>query len=292
MESATVRVAESLKTYALSQAHAKHLNCYTFKTQNIMLKIFILMASKFLVIIQDVMSDEMFNIVAQGAKELNITLPPTAEAAFRAYYDFLEKRGKHVNLTALSGVEEVARLHFLDSISPLKATSFKNKRVIDIGSGAGFPGIPLKIAEPAMDLTLLEATGKKISFLSELCTELDINAECVNTRAEEAAHIPDMREQFDIAVARAVARLNELCELCLPFVRVEGFFIAMKSTDSADEAAEAQNAIATLGAEMLEQKDYKIPGTDITHRIIVIRKIQATPEKYPRRYAKIRKSPL
>jgi len=238
------------------------------------------------------MSDEIFNIVARGAKELNITLPPVAEAAFRAYYDFLEKRGKDVNLTAISGVEEVARLHFLDSIAMLNAAAFKNAKVIDIGSGAGFPGVPLKIAEPSIDLTLLEATGKKVSFLTELCTVLDIKATHLNTRAEEAAHDRNEREQYDIAVARAVAQLNILCELCLPFVRVGGIFLAMKAIDSNDEIKEAKNAVTILGAELKGVSEYIIPGTDIAHRIITIRKTVRTPDKYPRRFAKIQKSPL
>jgi len=234
----------------------------------------------------------MFNIIAQGAKEFNINLPPTAEAAFRAYYDFLEKRGQHVNLTAISGVEEVARLHFLDSIALINKTSFKNKKVIDIGSGAGFPGIPLKIAVPEMELTLLDATGKKISFLTELCKELDINVTLINARAEEAAYDRKLREKYDIVVARAVARLNELCELCLPFVNVGGFFIAMKSIDSDGEFSEAQNAIKILGANLSNQIDYLIPGTEITHRAIVLNKTDTTPDKYPRRFARIQKSPL
>ena len=238
------------------------------------------------------MSDEIFNIVAQGAKKLNIILPPTAEAALRVYYDFLNKRGQHVNLTAISGVEEVARLHFLDSLALLKVTLFKDAKVIDVGSGAGFPGIPLKIAEPTIDLTLLEATGKKISFLTELCAELNISTTCVDARAEEAAHVPDMREQFDLAVARAVARLNVLCELCLPFVRVGGYFIAMKSVDSADEVEESKSAITTLGAKLNGNTDYTIPETDVAHRAIIIQKIVETPMKYPRRFAKVQKAPL
>ena len=238
------------------------------------------------------MSDEISSIIAQGAKELNINLPPTAEAAFRAYYDFLEKRGKDVNLTAISGAREVARLHFLDSMALLKATSFKNTKVIDIGSGAGFPGIPLKIAEPTIDLTLLDSTGKKVSFLTELCAEIGLEAIFANARAEEAAHEENMREQYGIAVARAVAQLNILCELCLPFICVGGFFIAMKSIDSDDELEEAQNAITSLGAEFHDLFDYTIPDTDITHRAVVFRKTAETPDKYPRRFARIQKSPL
>jgi len=238
------------------------------------------------------MSDEISSIIAQGAKELNIILPPTAEAAFRAYYDFLEKRGKDVNLTAISGVGEVARLHFLDSIALLNTVPFKGLKVIDIGSGAGFPGVPLKIAEPTIDTTLLDATGKKVSFLTDLCTELGLEATLLNARAEEAAHDSDKREQYDIAVSRAVARLNMLCELCLPFVRVGGYFIAMKGIDSAEETAEAQSSIKALGAELQTHYDYKIPGTDIIHRAVLIRKIVKTPDKYPRRFAKIQGSPI
>ena len=238
------------------------------------------------------MSDEIFSIIADGAKELNINLPPSAKAAFRAYYDFLEKRGQNVNLTAISGVEEVARLHFLDSIALLKTTSFKSKKVIDIGSGAGFPGVPLKITDPTINLTLLEATGKKVSFLSELCTEIKLEVKCINARAEEAAHLPEMRGHYEIAVARAVAQLDMLCELCLPFVCVGGLFIAMKSIDSDDEITEAKSALKTLGAELKELIDYKIPGTDIIHRAVLISKTSEAPEKYPRRYARIQKSPL
>jgi len=238
------------------------------------------------------MSDEMCNIVALGAKELNIDLPPTAEAAFRAYYDFLEERGQHVNLTAISGVEEVARLHFLDSIALLKTTSFKNAKVIDIGSGAGFPGVPLKISEPTIDLALLDATAKRVSFLNDLCNKLSIDATFFHARAEEAANEQEIREQYDIVVSRAVARLNLLCELCLPFLKVGGVFIAMKAHGSSEEIEESQNAITKLGAELKECIDYTIPGTDITHRAVIIRKLAETPDKYPRRFAKIQKSPL
>ena len=238
------------------------------------------------------MSDEIVNIIAQGAKELNINLPPEAGAAFKAYSDFLEKRGQVVNLTAISGAGEIARMHFLDSIALLNAIDFKSAKVIDIGSGAGFPGLPLKIADSSVDITLLDATGKRITFLSELSTVLGIETTCINARAEEAAHEPDKREQYDIAVSRAVARLNVLCELCLPFINIGGFFLAMKSVDSIDETREANNAIDILGAVYKDHYDYRIPGTDIIHRVIIIEKKYPTPDKYPRRNAKIQKAPL
>jgi len=238
------------------------------------------------------MSKSIFAGISQGAKELNIELPPEAEAAFEVYYDFLEKRGQHVNLTAISGAEEVVHLHFLDSIAVLKTTEFKNKKVIDIGSGAGFPGVPIKLAEPTVKLTLLDSTGKRITFLTELCKLLNIETMCINSRAEDAAKQLEMREQFDIVVSRAVARMNILCELCLPYIRIGGLFIAMKSIDTDTEIADAQNAIRLLGGNLQTNYDYKIPGTEIIHRAVLIHKTLSTPEKYPRRFARIQNAPL
>ena len=231
-------------------------------------------------------------IVTQGTPELGIKLPAEATASFETYYSFLKECRRSVNLTSVKGEEDVARLHFLDSLALYSTSEFKNARVIDIGSGAGFPGIPLKIADTSIDLTVLDATGKRVAFLSNLCAALNINAACIHARAEEASRKPDFRDCYDIAVSRAVARLNVLCELCLPFVRIGGVFIAMKGVDSADELEEAFNAITTLGAKLLNCYDYTIPGTDITHRAIIIKKASGTPDKYPRRYAKAQKTPL
>ena len=232
------------------------------------------------------------DIVKRGAEGLGLTLPRGAEAAFQRYYELLSQRGRSVNLTAISDEDDVARLHFLDSLAIMGAADFAGKQVIDIGSGAGFPGMPLKIAQPSINLTMLDATGKRIAFLEELCDELGIKAACVHARAEEAARNNEMRARFDIALSRAVARLNVLCELCLPFLRVGGEFLAMKSVDSDEEIKEAENAIQKLGAQIETIKDYTIPETDITHRVIIIRKTAPTTEEYPRRFAKIQKSPL
>lgn len=230
--------------------------------------------------------------VIRGAEELGIALPRGAGAAFSLYYSFLVQRGRYMNLTAISGEEDVARSHFLDSIALLKTHDFKGMRVIDIGSGAGFPGVPLKIADPSIDLTLLDSTGKRVKFLSELCSNLDIKAYCIHARAEESAHSNNMRENYDIVLSRAVARLNVLCELCLPFARVGGVFIAMKGVDSACETTEASNAIKALGARLQDCVDYKVPETDIVHRAVIISKTSQTPENYPRRFARIQKKPL
>ena len=232
------------------------------------------------------------DILTRGAEELGIALPSSACAAFETYYNLLEERNRHVNLTAITGEADVARLHFLDSICLLKAVNFNNAKVIDIGSGAGFPGIPLKLAEPTIDLTLLDATGKRVAFLADLCVALGIETTCANGRAEEYAGKPEMRERYDIAVSRAVAQLNILSELCLPFVRAGGVFLAMKGIDSEEEIQNADNAIKTLGAEVQSIIDYDVPQTDIKHRVVVIKKTAATPGIYPRKFAKIQKTPL
>jgi len=231
-------------------------------------------------------------IVTLGSMELGITLPPGAGAAFGKYYTFLTKCSRKFNLTAIAGAEEVARLHFLDSIALLNATHISNASVIDIGSGAGFPGLPMKIVQPSITLTLLDATGKRVRFLSELCDILGLNATCLCARAEEFSHNPGARQKYDVAISRAVARLNILCELCLPFVTTGGIFIAMKGIDSNEEITQARTAIETLGAQLQDCFDYTIPGTDIVHRAVVIRKTSKTADKYPRRFAKIQKSPL
>ena len=235
---------------------------------------------------------ELSEMVSSGAETLGIDLPPAAAKAFEDYHYIMAARGQAVNLTAISDINDIASLHFLDSIALLNAIPFKDKRVIDIGSGAGFPGIPLKIAEPSIDLTLIDALKKRVTFLSQLCATLELDATCIHIRAEDAAHDLCMREQYDIVLSRAVAKLNILCELCLPFARVGGVFLAMKGVDSSIELDESKNAIETLGAEFLKHFDYTLPDTDITHRVILIRKTSETPANYPRRFARIKKTPL
>ena len=235
---------------------------------------------------------ELAQIVERGALELGVEMPPATGALFETYYAFLEQKRKNVNLTAIVGAEDTARLHFLDSLALLRVADFNNAHIVDIGSGAGFPGVPLKLAVPSISLTLLDATNKRVAFLTELCTELGIDAACIHARAEESARSTEMRGRFDIAASRAVARLNVLCELCLPFLRKGGVFLAMKGTDSDEELKEAYSAIHILGAEPEDISDYAIPGTEIIHRVITIRKTSTTPEAYPRRFSKIQKSPL
>ena len=220
-----------------------------------------------------------------------LNLPVEGIPALVRYGDLLIETNKVMNLTAITDPEDVATLHFLDSAALLTLESFSGKSVVDVGTGAGFPGLPLRVLEPSIRLTLLDSLGKRITFLEEVCGDLGLaNVSCVHGRAEEFASAH--REQFDYAVSRAVAALPMLVELCLPLVRVGGAFLAMKSVDSDEELQSAAHAISVLGGRVAAKENYRIPGTQVQHRLIVIEKVSPTPEKYPRGFAKIKKSPL
>ena len=226
----------------------------------------------------------------QGFAAMRIPCDQEALARFRVYYDLLEEKNRVMNLTAISGEDESATKHFLDSAAPALRFSFSGQRVIDVGSGAGFPGLPLKILFPDMRLTLLDAQQKRVDFLAEVCVALGFDdVQCLHARAEESARL---RESFDFALARAVARLNLLAELCLPFVRVGGAFLALKGPAVSEELAEAGRAVKTLGAAEAEVFDYAVPGEALRHNIVILRKTAPTPKQYPRRFAQMKKSPL
>ena len=228
--------------------------------------------------------------LAAGFAALGVTPDSGAAARYRIYFEHLEKMNAVMNLTAISGEEDVARLHFLDCAALLGMADFRGKRVIDIGTGAGFPGLPLKIAQPDISLTLLDSLDKRVRFLDDVCAATGLtDVTCLHTRAEEAS---ELRGQFDAAVSRAVARLYLLCELCLPFVRTGGVFLAMKGPDCAAELDEARSAIRKLGGTYERTVRYTIPGTDVAHSVVVIRKTAPTPPKYPRRWAKMQKEHL
>lgn len=235
----------------------------------------------------------MKDLIERGLAELNLDVPKTASDQLSQYGSLLLEQNKVMNLTAITEPDQVVPLHFLDSAALLKVTDFKGKRVIDVGSGAGFPGLALKVLEPSIDLTLLDSLGKRIDWLSAAGTALGArNVEYLHARAEEQGLVPGYRDAFDLATSRALADMRILCELCLPFVKVGGLFLAMKSIDCAEELKLASNAIKMLGGMVVSTYDYKIPGTNITHRAVVIAKKNATPKGYPRRWAKIQKSPL
>ena len=232
----------------------------------------------------------MKQALASGLSQLERKLTDAQLDTFCAFGSALVEKNQVMNLTAIIEPEQVARLHFLDCIALLGAANFYEKSVIDVGCGAGFPGVPLKIAEPSIQLTLLDSLKKRMDWLESTLPELGIEAQCVAARAEEYALAH--REQYDIAVSRAVARLTMLAELCLPLVRVGGHFVAMKSADSDEELSQAVRAIATLGGKVTRIWDYPVPGTDAVHRAVVITKVKATPKPYPRRFAKIKQQPL
>jgi len=222
-------------------------------------------------------------LLCSGFDAMSLALAPGALERYRSYYEYLEEMNRVMNLTAISGETDVAQLLCLDS--------FAGKQVIDVGTGAGFPGLAMKIACPDMELTLLDSLDKRINFLRHCCERLGFeDVRCIHARAEELP--PGCRQAFDFALSRAVARLNLLCELCLPYVKKGGAFIAMKGSALDEELQEAQRCIRALGGKVERKWDYTIPGTDVTHCALVIRKVADTPAKYPRRWAQIKKTPL
>lgn len=231
--------------------------------------------------------------IAAGLTALGLTPPPGAAGTLAEYGRLLLEQNQVMNLTAITQPDQVADLHMLDSAALLGAADFRGKTVIDVGTGAGFPGLPLRILEPSIRLTLLDSLGKRVSWLSAVCSALGVEGvQCLHARAEEQALRPGFRDSFDFAVSRAVASLNLLCEICLPYVKVGGSFLAMKAVDCDEELSLAAGAIRLLGGRVLSPFDYAIPGTDVVHRVIPIEKVFPTPRGYPRRWAKIQKAPL
>ena len=200
----------------------------------------------------------------------------------------LLKQNQVMNLTAITEPTAVARLHFLDSLALLREEALAGKTLIDIGCGAGFPGVPLAIAEPTLRVTLLDSLQKRVNWLKTILPELGVDATCVAARAEE--YVAEHREAYDVATSRAVARLNILSELCLPYVKVGGKFLALKGAMAQAEADEAKTAIEALGGRLSEIREY--PVGEATHRIVVVEEARPTPKAYPRKFAKIKQQPL
>ncbi len=220
-------------------------------------------------------------------------VPEDAPALLARYGALLLEKNRVMNLTAITQPQDVATLHMLDCATLLDCARFEGKTLIDVGTGAGFPGLPLKILAPSLEVTLLDSLSKRVDWLSQTIGALGLEGiRAVHSRAEEAGRDPAFRERFDFAAARAVADLRLLCELCLPFLKVGGRFLAMKGTDCGDEVDKALPAIQVLGGRLEGRIDRLIPHTGVTHRVILVEKISPTPEKYPRRWAKMQKAPL
>ena len=237
----------------------------------------------------------MREIIASGLAELGLTghFPQQAPAQLEQYGKLLLEKNQVMNLTAIREEDKVAQLHMLDCAALLSYADFQGRTLIDVGTGAGFPGLPLKILVPSLRVTLLDSLGKRVDWLNQVAAQLELTeVEAIHARAEEQAQVKGFRDGFDFATARAVAELRLLCELCLPYVKVGGFFLAMKSVDCGQELEDAAHCIKLLGGRVHGQHDYVIPGTDVTHRLVVIQKVAPTLKGYPRRWAKIQKEPL
>lgn len=205
------------------------------------------------------------------------------------YAEFLVEYNNNVNLTAITEPKDVLIKHFLDSILPVRYCDIPNETsLIDVGTGAGFPSVPLKIYRNDIKLTLLDSLNKRIMFLQQLCDKIDIEAEFVHGRAEDFSKMPEYREKYDIACARAVANMSLLSELCIPFVKVGGYFISMKGPN--EDIMEGENAIKILGGELTEICDYNV--ADEARRVVKVKKISQTPTKYPRNSSQLKKKPL
>ena len=233
----------------------------------------------------------MTELLKNGFSAMKLSVSDAQIAQLEDFTARMLETNKVMNLTRITDPKEIAEKHLLDCASLMQAADFSKKSVVDVGCGAGFPGMPLHILCPSCDLTLLDSLGKRIRFLQGCIDAMNLSdIEAVHARAEEFA--AKHREQYDFAVSRAVAQLNVLAELSLPLVKQGGAFIAMKSKDTDEELERAKKAIRLLGGEIEKIIDYTIPHTEITHRLVVIRKKNHTPKQYPRPFRKISASPL
>ncbi len=242
------------------------------------------------------MREEFDNLMRQGAKELSVELSGSQMDEFYRYYELLTEWNKVMNLTAITELHEVVTKHFLDSLSLVKAVSageLEEARILDLGTGAGFPGIPLKIAFPDMKVTLLDSLNKRIRFLQQVVSELNLSeVEAVHGRAEDYGRQREFRENYDFCVSRAVANFSTLAEYCLPFVRKGGYFISYKSSDVEKELEAGDKALKVLGGRLETVVDFYLLGSQMYRKLVKVKKEKNTPEKYPRKAGLPGKEPL
>ena len=234
----------------------------------------------------------MKDLLLKGAKELGVPLDEQQAEQFCRYAKLLVEWNEKINLTAITDDNGIVTKHFLDSLTPILTDKVRGA-VIDVGTGAGFPGLPLKIAKPEIKLTLLDSLNKRVKFLQTVTDELGLdNVECIHSRAEDGGRNKDLREKFDLCVSRAVANLAVLCEFCLPFVKVGGIFMALKGPLADEEIENAKRSIKELGGEVCDTAEFDIPFTDLNHKIVMIKKVRHTPKQYPRKAGVPTKNPL
>lgn len=230
----------------------------------------------------------------KGLEQLNIELSENQIQQFLKYYEMLVEWNKVMNLTAITEYEEVVAKHFLDSLASVKVCDFsKIKTVIDIGTGAGFPGIPLKIAFPQLNIVLLDSLNKRINFLNEVIRELGLqDIRCIHGRAEDFAKQKEYRENFDLCVSRAVANMSTLSEYCMPYVKVNGYFVPYKSGKIDEELEQAKKAVAVLGGKIEHVEKFQLLDTDMERSFVVVKKQKAIPKKYPRKAGMPSREPI
>lgn len=232
------------------------------------------------------------DLLLSGAAEYGVTLSDEAVERFDIYARLLVERNKVMNLTAITESDEIVKKHFVDSLSLLSVVDIpENAKVIDVGTGAGFPGIPLMIARPDLRMTLLDSTRKRLGFIEEVSRETSLEPELLHSRAEDAGKNENYRERYDLATARAVSNLRDLSEYCLPFVKKGGVFAPMKSAKADEEITQAKKAIHVLGGRIEKKVSFDI-GDVGSRTVIIIKKISQTPTKYPRPSAKMAKFPI
>ena len=233
-------------------------------------------------------------LIINGCREYGIELDDKQIDSFIRYKDLLKEWNQKINLTAITDDEEIVKKHFLDSVSILQSGVIKEgMTLIDVGTGAGFPGIPLKIVMPSLKIVLLDSLNKRVNYLNDIINKLELkDIETVHARAEELSRKKEHRERYDFAVARAVANLNMLSEYCMPYVKPGGYFISMKGPSVVDEIEKARNAIGTLGGKIEKIIDINIPTDNMEHKLVIVKKEKPTGEKYPRKYSQIEKKPI
>ncbi len=229
-----------------------------------------------------------------GLEQLNIPYSDEKINQYLIYYEMLTEKNKVMNLTAITEFEDVVEKHFLDSLSLIKCMDLNRKmQVLDLGTGAGFPGIPLKIAFPELEIVLMDSLNKRVLFLQEVISELNLSGiTAIHGRAEEMAVKKEYREQFDLCVSRAVANLSSLSEYCLPFVRVGGNFVSYKSGEVEEEVKQAGKAISVLGGKMVKVQKFVLPQTDVSRSFVQIEKKKRTPKSYPRKAGTPSRTPI
>ena len=239
------------------------------------------------------MRNDMIDLLSDYCKKIELDITDTQLQQFDDYFRFLVEKNKVMNLTTIIEKEDVVLKHFIDSIYIMKYTDFDEKKVIDIGTGAGFPGIPLAIMNPQTSFVLLDSLNKRINFLNEVCNLCNLsNVITIHGRAEEISRKEEYREKFDYVVSRAVANLTVLSEYCLPYVKTGGTFISYKSGTVQEEAEEAEKAINILGGQVKDITYFKLPDSEIDRSLVIINKKKSTPGKYPRKAGTPLKEPL